>query len=72
MVFKVETPPAFARRGLFLSHWVFHSLPANKMKMHVENGLPAVCTGIVDDAESARIDALALSQYPRDTENVAD
>jgi hypothetical protein len=54
------------------SHRMFHPLPADKMEVHMEDGLTAMDAGVVDDAVSALTDSLAFGEDPRHIEDVTN
>jgi hypothetical protein len=51
---------------------VFHTLPADEMEVHVEDGLPAMDAGVIYDAVAAGINPLAFGQHPRHGEDMPD
>jgi hypothetical protein len=58
--------------GKHLTHGMLHPFPTDEMKMQVEDGLPAVCTGINDDAVTALVNVLLRCDLASHHEHVAD
>ena len=48
--------------ALFLSHRIFHPVPAEQVQVHVEYRLPAVCAGVEDQPVAIFMNTLLFRQ----------